>query len=378
MLTLIVPGLIWPHQALVDLTSGLVENHHALPAFATLLGRGRLTRWPARSTQDWLAHQLGLPCPLPAAALRGLALGSDMADHHWLCLDPVHLRFESTRLIVDDPQNLVLNSVEAAQLAVSLAPTFAPFGELQMLTPQAWQLRLTPGSLPPPTSPLPDIIARAAQPLPSGADWAAWRQAINEAQMVLHTHPVNQAREAAGQPTVNSLWPWGAGALPTDTHRPAAPAPSPQPSPPNSGEREFHASVLDQPAPQNAALWSSDLIIQGAAQLLNMKTAALPESGFKPARFEQPNTKANMATIAIIDILEHPARTGDAHPWREQLLRLESDWLAPIHAALRRGQLDHLRLIAPGESVSFELDFHRRDAWKFWRKPAAFTVLAAA
>ena len=115
MLTLIVPGLIWPHQALVDLTSGLVDkHHHALPAFATLLGRGRLARHPARSTQGWLAHQLGLPYPLPAAALRGLALGANMADHHWLCLDPVHLRFESTRLIVDDPQNLVLNSAEAA------------------------------------------------------------------------------------------------------------------------------------------------------------------------------------------------------------------------------------------------------------------------
>lgn len=363
MLTLIVPGLIWPHQALVDLTSGLIDNHHhALPAFATLLGRGRLAHHPARSTQGWLAHQLGLPYPLPAAALRGLALGADMADHHWLCLDPVHLRFESTRLIVDDPQGLALTSEEAAQLAVSLTPTFAPFGELQMLTPQHWNLRLAAGCLPPPTPPLPDIIARTALPLPSGAAWAAWRQAINEAQMILHTHPVNQAREAAGQPIMNSLWPWGAGALPTDEHHQSVP------SPPMPGEREFHAPALNQSAHLNASLWSNDLITQGAAQLLNMKTTSVP------AHFEQPNTQA---IIAIIDILEHPARTGDAHPWREQLVRLETDWLAPLYAAMRRGQLDHLRLIAPGESVSFELDFRRRDAWKFWRKPAALTVLAS-
>ena len=356
MLTLIVPGLIWPHQALVDLTRDLVDlHHHALPAFATLLGRGRLTRWPAaqgQSAQDWLAHQLGLPSPLPAAALRGFALGAAVAGHQWLCLDPVHLRFESTRLIVDDPQRLALSSAEAAQLAVSLAPTFAAFGELQVLTPQHWNLRLAPGSLAPPTPALPDIIARVAQPLPSGAAWSAWRQAINNAQMILHTHPVNQAREAAGQPTVNSLWPWGAGALPQSL--------------PNS----------------DAELWNDDLIALGAAQLLNMKTAALPDSGFalpsggfKPAYVEQLRKKT---ILAIIDTLEHPARTGDAHPWREQLLRLESDWLAPVHAALRRGQLDHLRLIAPGESASFELNFRRRDLWKFWRKPAALTVLAAA
>lgn len=354
MLTLIVPGLIWPHQALVDLTRDLVDpHHHALPAFATLLGRGRLTRWPAaqgQSAQDWLAHQLGLPSPLPAAALRGFALGAAVTGHQWLCLDPVHLRFESTRLIVDDPQRLALTSAEAAQLAVSLAPTFAAFGELQILTPQHWNLRLAPGSavLPtpptPPTPALPDMIARAAQPLPSGAAWSAWRQAINEAQMILHTHPVNQARETAGQPTVNSLWPWGAGALPQSASN------------------------------NDAELWSSDLIARGAAQLLNMTTAPLPASGFEPARFAQPGTQT---TIAIIDILGQPARMGDAESWREQLLRLENDWLAPIHAALRRGQPDHLRLIAPGESVSFELNFRRRDVWKFWRKPAALSVLAA-
>jgi hypothetical protein len=48
---------------------------------------------------------------------------------------------------------------------------------------------------------------------------APWRHAINEAQMVLHAHPVNQARQAAGQPVVNSLWPWGGGRLPAATHR---------------------------------------------------------------------------------------------------------------------------------------------------------------
>ena len=34
---------------------------------------------------------------------------------------------------------------------------------------------------------------------------------LNEAQMVLHAHPVNEAREARGEPAVNSLWLWGAG-----------------------------------------------------------------------------------------------------------------------------------------------------------------------
>ncbi|MDZ4252270.1 MAG: hypothetical protein U1A72_06815 [Sulfuritalea sp.] len=69
MLTLIVPGLIWTRQALADLTCDL-----PLPAFATLLGRGRLSRRPARDTTAMLAESTGLAAPLPAAALRWFAL----------------------------------------------------------------------------------------------------------------------------------------------------------------------------------------------------------------------------------------------------------------------------------------------------------------
>lgn len=37
---------------------------------------------------------------------------------------------------------------------------------------------------------------------------------LNEAQMALHQHPVNAAREAGGQLTANALWCWGFGSLP--------------------------------------------------------------------------------------------------------------------------------------------------------------------
>jgi hypothetical protein len=37
---------------------------------------------------------------------------------------------------------------------------------------------------------------------------------LNEVQMFLHGHPVNEAREACGKPVVNSLWLWGGGRQP--------------------------------------------------------------------------------------------------------------------------------------------------------------------
>jgi len=337
MLTLIVPGLIWTRQALADLTYDL-----PLPAFTTLLGCGRLRHHPPRSTVAVLAEISGLAAPLPAAALRRFALRQHPGHDNycdWLCLDPVRLRLEQRSLVVDDPLRLELTGEEAAALAVSLAPTFAGLGQLEMISPHIWNLRLSAGA--PAFQALADAIGRAASPLPPDAAYAAWRHAISEAQMLLHAHPVNQARQAAGRPVVNSLWPWGGGRLP-----------------------EFDNSAGSS---RHDTLWSSDPVAQGIARLLQIDCAELP-AGFPAA--------AARAPLAIHDALEHPARTGDALIWREQLARFEADWLAPALDALRGGRLDALHLLAPGDLAAVELQVSRRDLWKFWRKPGALTGLA--
>jgi hypothetical protein len=126
MLTLVVPGLIWPRQALADLSFDL-----PLPAFSLLLGRGRLSASAAADADGLLAAELGADTPVPAAALRRLSFGRSRDDADWLCLDPVRLRFEERSMVLDDPAQLDLDGAEAEALAVSLAPTFAPLGELE-------------------------------------------------------------------------------------------------------------------------------------------------------------------------------------------------------------------------------------------------------
>ncbi|OHC65795.1 MAG: hypothetical protein A2040_04450 [Rhodocyclales bacterium GWA2_65_19] len=329
MLTLIVPGLIWTRQALADLTYDL-----PLPAFATLLGRGRLRHRAPQSTAATLAETFGLDAPLPGAALRRLALREHPGDAEWLCLDPVRLRFEQNSLIVDDPRQLELTDDEAAALAVSLGPTFAEFGRLDVISPHAWNLRLS--AVAPAFHALPEAIGRAASALPLTPDYAPWRHAISEAQMLLHAHPLNQAREAAGKPPVNSLWPWGGGRLPRVTSN------------------------------AHDALWSDDPVARGIARLLQIDGASLP-AGFTGTAARRP--------LAIHRALEQPARSGDATIWREQLTRLEADWLAPALDALRNGQLGALRLLAPGDLAAAELQVSRHDLWKFWRKPGAVAEL---
>ena len=204
-----------------------------------------------------------------------------------------------------------------------------------MISPHAWNLRLFAAA--PAFQDLPEAIGRSASLLPLGAAHAAWRHAISEAQMLLHAHPVILAREAAGQPVVNSLWPWGGGRLPG-----------------------VGSSAHD-------ALWSDDPVAQGIARLLQIAGAPLP-TGFAGTAARRP--------LAIHRALEQPARSGDATIWREQLARFETDWLAPALDALRRGKLDALCLIAPGDLATAELQVGRHDMWKFWRKPGALAELA--
>lgn len=333
MLTLIVPGLIWTRQALADLTCDL-----PLPAFTILLGRGCLTLGPPLGSAAILADLAGLPAPLPAAALRRLALRQDAEEGDWLCLDPVRLNFHDRSLIVDDPQNLRLTGAEASALAVALAPTFSSLGRIEVLSAEHWNLRLSAAA--PAFQPLPEAAGRAAAPLPLDAHHAPWRQALNEAQMVLHAHPVNQARAAAGLPVVNSLWPWGGGSLPA----------------PRTG------------AAAHDALWSNDPVARGIARLLQIDDATLPDT-FRSAAARRP--------LAHFDAMEHPARSGDAIVWRDELARLEADWLAPALADLRHGRLGTLRLVAPGELAAAELQVSRRDLLKFWRKPRPLAELVA-
>jgi len=333
MLTLIVPGLIWTRQALADLTYDL-----PLPAFSTLLGRGRLRHRPPQSTAALLAEIAGLAAPLPAAALRRFALQEHPGEAEWLCLDPVQLRIQERSLIVDDPQRLELTEEEAAALAVSLAPTLAGLGQLEVVSPQAWNLRLSAAA--PAFQALPDAAGRYVSALPLDDAYASWRHAINEAQMILHVHPVNQARAAAGRPVVNSLWPWGGGRLPA---------------------RDSGAA-----ARRHDVLWSDDPVARGIARLLGIDSGALP------ARLDNPGA---LSPLAVHGALEQPARTGDALVWREQMEGLEADWLAPALEALRSGRLDALRLLAPGDLAAVELNVSRHDLWKFWRKPRALTEL---
>ena len=329
-LTLLLPGLLWPRQALRDTVLDL-----AAPALCRLLGRGDLRPGPAQKPLDWLVAACGLE-QRPFAALRLLGEGGDPGGGHWLCLDPLHLRREEWALVADDPQRLGLTEDEDAALRAVAAPFFAHWGRLSARRPGRWYLECAapPAMFAPP---LPDILGRPMDPqLPEGSEGALWRRQLALVQPLLHEHPANRARQAAGRPLVNCLWPWGEGCL------------------------------QGKVCPPWKCLVGDDPLLAGLAAAAGARYQMRPDS-FAPTADD---------TLVVLDDLSVAAQSLDALAWREMLTALERNWFAPALDSLTRGHLKELRLLGFGDEGSLELALTPWKAHRFWRRPLPLTELA--
>lgn len=317
MLQFVFPGLARTEEVL-DL---LGEAH--LPMLSMLLTRGRHETIPQTDLAARLCQEFGIPRQLdwPVAAITFAHAGGQPAREHWLRADPVHVRIERDRLILNeipsaDPQEL-------ESLRVALATHFGEAFSPQALRPGAWVVRTTE-SLEISTTPLSLAAGQHIDPLlPAGKDAMHWRKLLNEAQMLLFSHPVNQAREARGEPAINSVWLWGGGGLP------------------------------DSAMPGTRTVCCDDPDSRALAEFAGARTGKLPE-GWSP----------ELAEDALI-VLEAPhshLRQGDFKGWLNAMQDFEQHWLAPLVAAGRRFRLDDP---LNGDRLVWRPAYR----WKFWRRP---------
>jgi len=323
-LTLALPGLVWPdgHDA-KEVLSGL-----PLPALAYLLGRGALCPAPA-ALSALQAGLFGAGALAPARALAAQA-GLDAAGGDYLLADPVHLRVNRDRAELADVGIMKLTQAEADSLVAALNKLLGEDG-LCFHAPEPGRWLLHVPALPDARlTPLCDALGEDVNRLlPAGADGLRWSKLMGEMQMLLYTHPVNDAREARGEPTVNSVWLWGGGA-------PEA------------------AAALEGPVYCDDAWLASCAKARGAAvQPLPWEADAVLEGG--------------QDALVWLDRLLAPARYRDAWGYREALAELERAWFAPLLAALKAGRLSELEILCDGES-GFALTVRAADRWRFWRR----------
>ena len=311
----------------------LFEAQAPAPSLELLLARGRRTEHDVVSPEDWLARAFGLSGPLPAGALTAHACGAPAAEGHWLRADPVHLRADRNRVLLVPGHGLDLAEAEARALCAELNRHFAGQFSVEAFAPACWGLRADAA-----------MAVEARPPLEAtGRDGGAQppdrrlRALLAEIQMALYRHEVNTAREARGAPVANSLWLWGAGALP------------------------------DGAALRDAVPWHSlsaaDPVALGLAKLAGLRHRA-PGEGAAAWLERAPEEGRH---LLLLDALRAAAALGDLETLAQRLRAIDESWFAPLLAALRAGRIGMLTVHVPEAGASFETV--RGDLRRFWRRP---------
>jgi hypothetical protein len=141
-------------------------------------------------------------------------LGLAPAPGNWFIVQPVYLHIARDHLVLTDPRQLMIDEQTSRALFESALPLFEELGyALRFGDARHWFVRVDAWQALRTTTPDAATGHNVDVWLPSGEHAREWRKLHNEVQMLWHTHPLNEAREASGQPRINALWLWG-GASP--------------------------------------------------------------------------------------------------------------------------------------------------------------------
>lgn len=321
---LVIPDLFLPKDIAAEACRGL-----SLPAMQKMLGRGQSEILEPVPLENLLCVSFGLSCQPDApvapisAAFDGLAAGC------WLRADPVSLNLQRDQLLLAGVQ---VGSGEAAELCASLNVHFAGQGmEFYAPHPQRWYVRLN--ALPRMrTTPLSQVIGGDVRKvLPTGEESARWHQVFNEIQMLLHAHPLNEAREARGESIINSVWFWGCGC---------------------------GMSVL--PQINYDSVNSDDVLAEMFAAAAGVPFSAWP----KKWSCEEDQDKQLLVWTGLRSALQR----GDLSGWRMALQDFERGYAQPLWQALRSGKIERLQIdVLSLESIRRK-QLTRGDTWAFWRR----------
>ena len=317
-LTLLLPGLapgVDPHEG----SPG--------PALRRLLARADWSPQP-QSTTTALLDAFGLPADCALASLLAQAdLGA--TEPGWLCADPVHFRADAKLVMLIAPDADELDAADADALLAELAARLPEFTWRRGRSCRRWYVRMPDLTATPTLGPA-WLHGRSLTPFfPQAPAYRRWRQAMTEAQMVMHAAEVNARREARGATPLNALWIWGGGRV----------------VPPTS------AGV--------ALAVGEDLLLAGAAAATGSAHRVAPERA--------PLAEALGRGAAV---LVAGAPYGSLHEPAAGVVAAGEGWALAAWAALAAGEANVIDLV--GERVRGVLT--RTSRWRVWRRTPAAAV----
>jgi len=213
---------------------------------------------------------------------------------------------------------LAVSAAEQAALLASLHEHFQVQGNQFLALDDASAVLLLPQVMAVNTYPFSQVLGQDVRRYSATGEQAlAWRGLMNEVQMLLHSHPINQQREQQGLPAINSLWLDYGGALP---------------------------SVSRQ---RSARLIGAAAFVQGLAELTNNAYLAAPED------FCLADVQADQ-----VFCLDEQSRLDD-HFWRS------------LYAGLASRQIKQLLLYIDMAQYTMQIQLSPLHLWRFWRRDAA-------
>jgi Uncharacterized protein conserved in bacteria len=365
-LDLVVPGLL---ESLRDAEASGGQGHE-FAALKTLLARANVEAFGTSALEATLFALFGWQgAPhkdLPVAAVTRVVDAGTPEEGWWLRADPVHLRADQDRVLLFDHRVLGIQPEEAEILCTALNSYYeAQAWRFEALHPARWYVRL-PRALALRTHALAAVVGCDIHAyLPEGPDGRRWRMILNEIQMLLHANPINTAREEQNEPTINGVWLWGGGALPKTLTAPFTQVLSDEPL--ALGLARL-AGIPSQPLPETAAQWV-EWSNSGGEFLARSALAGGTPAGSAPAENH---------LVVVTAGLGLGSRYDHASTATERLRSLEARWMAPLHSALKRGDLDELCLY-PGSGERFRITpASLRRFWRRWRKKLFENLLRLA
>ena len=334
--SLYYPGLLGPKVPLEELASREWPGYEQLPHLCKLFSHGQRHSLPASSLEARILQGMGITLPfeqdVPLAYFRARHLPHPIEQATLWCLDPVYLQIDQEEAVVLANEQLELSESEARHIIDDLNAHFAA-DELVIhyLNPHQWLLQ---GALSLTTHTLSEVMQQSVGDYqPQGKDENRWRKFLNEAQMLLHAHPVNQAREQRSEATANSLWLWGGAQLDAPPH---------------------YEPIIDK-------VYSDQDFVHEVARVCDIRHDTLP------VLIDDHLLDYHTSLIIYTEQLG-AIKTRDVFSWFDYLKRFDGQVLLPLFNFLKDGKLQSLTLY----SDTLSLTLTRKALGKWWKRRKLF------
>lgn len=320
---LVLPGLF--DLPLSELAPGLIADE--LPALNRILRLASPRPNPAFSVDAILRRALALDesaLGLPLA--QAFAPPTQAQLSRLLLFQAVHLRPDLHSAIVVPIQHSREDLNDIDNIINDLKNIFKVDCDITAIDKGLFLMDLKAFDAPPHYPHILSVLGKIANPyIEQSRQHLGWYKLLNEMQMFLHQHEVNQDRERRGLLPINSLWFWGGGERPEIIN--------------NSLAWYCDDSVLNRFAA------SMDLTIERLDNLLNL----------------HPSDDAVVIDLRLLEFL----KTGTTNELDQLLLDVDNRLLQPLLRVVERDR-KNLCLRAGYE---FDLELAPGAKLKFWRRP---------